>query len=754
MKHIGITESNLSGSGFDGLRIAKQLDAHVTFFTRDIERYLEVPGGPRYFDEYVDEIVFCETNELEPMMHAVRPIHEQRPFEAFLTLAEYDVVIAAQVARELGLVSVDPVGVGVARNKLWMRERCAEHLVPMPRFTSVGSEDEMEDAVRHVGLPCIVKPADETSSADVARCRSVAEAVAHFRTIRAKTQNTRGQRRFARIMVEECLHGYEVSVEALAQGDHIRLFGVTDKTLTGAAGRFVEAAHVFPSLLPAHLVDECGAVAEAALRAVGFDLGMAHVEVRVTEQGAKLIEINPRPAGGKITELVDRSLGISCLELVLRQYLGERVLDSFAPTRRTGAAIRYLTASPGRVTAVSGEEIARRMPGVQEVVVKVRAGDVVRSAQRNGDRLGHVLTTGEDAYVASRRADSAIHEIEVATAAPALVGRPPIARSVDELIGHTPLLRLDLPDLSPDITALGKLEMANPLSTSKDRAALFMVRAAESRGELLPGSGTIVEASSGNTGISLAALAAARGYRCVIVLPDSATVERRQILRALGAEVVLTPRAAGYRGAIAKAQELQREIRGAWMPCQHENPDNVRAHYETTGPEIWADCEGRIDALVCGVGTGGTLTGTARYLKEQNPAIHVVAVEPEGSPVLSGGPGGLHGIPGLNGGFVAPTTDVSVIDEIVVVSDAEAVSTARLLGQTSGLLVGISSGAAARGCQRITRALRPGATVVAILPDTGERYLSTWPDERAGIEASLDELEAAIALSETEMGAR
>jgi cysteine synthase len=727
MKHIGITESNLSGSGFEGLRVAKQLCDRVTFFTRDLDRYLAVPGAQRYFDEYVDQIVFCETNELEPMLAAVRPIHRRRPFAAFLTLGEYDVVVAAQAARELGLVTVDPDGVAVARNKLWMRERCAAHGVPQPRFVGIASADDAAGAVRHVGLPCIVKPADETSSADVARCHTTHAVVEHFTQIRAKSENTRGQRRFDRVMVEQSIQGCEVSVEALAEGNRILVYGVTDKTLTGAAGRFVEAAHAFPSLLPPALVAECAAVAEAALRAVGFDLGMAHVEVRITADGAKLIEINPRPAGGKITELVDRSLGTSCLEHVVRQYLGERVIESVAFPRRAGAAIRYLTGTPGTVTAVTGTDAARAMPGVQEVVVKVERGDAVRAAKRNGDRLGHVLAVGEDAYLASRRADAAAHEIEIATAPPVPVRQ--IARSVEDLIGDTPLVRLTLPGVPAHVTTLAKLELANPLSTSKDRAALFMLQGAERRGDLVPGAGTIVEASSGNTGISLAALAAARGYRCVIVLPDNATVERRQILHALGAEVVLTPRADGYRGAITRAEELTDAIPGAWMPRQHENHDNVRAHFQTTGPEIWADCGGRIDALVCGVGTGGTLTGIARYLKQRDPDVRVVAVEPERSPVLSGGPGGPHAIPGLNGGFVAATTDTSCIDEIVTVSDSAATRTARLIARTAGLLVGISSGAAAHACQRIAPTLPPGATVVTVLPDTGERYLSLWNEE-------------------------
>ncbi|EFL19175.1 cysteine synthase family protein [Streptomyces sp. C] len=307
-----------------------------------------------------------------------------------------------------------------------------------------------------------------------------------------------------------------------------------------------------------------------------------------------------------------------------------------------------------------------------------------------------------------------------------------IADSIADLVGSTPLIRLRFDDSAPGGEVLAKLEAANPMSTSKDRAALYMLRAAEDRGDLMRGNGTVIEATSGNTGISLAALSAARGYRCVIVLPDSATAERVALLKALGAEVVQTPRDAGYPGAIAKAQELHAATPGSWFACQHENADNVRAHYETTGPEIWADTAGRIDVLVCGVGTGGTLSGTAKYLKEQDPRIRVVAVEPENSPVLTQGQGGLHRIPGLNGGFVAPTTDVALIDNVVTVSDEDAMATARSLARRQGVFVGVSSGAVAHACARL--AAHPdyiGATIVTILPDTGERYLSLWNETPA-----------------------
>jgi cysteine synthase A len=301
-----------------------------------------------------------------------------------------------------------------------------------------------------------------------------------------------------------------------------------------------------------------------------------------------------------------------------------------------------------------------------------------------------------------------------------------IANSIEDLVGFTPLIRLPVDDAAPGAQVIAKMEASNPLSSIKDRAALWMIRGAEASGLLKPG-GTVIEASSGNTGIALAALSAPRGYRCVIVMPDSATAERIGILKVLGAEVVLTPRELRYQGAIDKAEELHRATPGSWFPRQHENPDNVKAHRESTGPEIWADTGGNIDILVCGIGTGGTLSGAAGFLKERNPLLRAVGVEPESSPVLSRGYAGMHKIPGLNGGFVAATTDRSLIDEVLTVTDDEAAETARWLARRAGILVGISSGAAVHGAMRVAR--RPenaGKTIVTIMPDTGERYLSVW----------------------------
>jgi cysteine synthase len=412
---------------------------------------------------------------------------------------------------------------------------------------------------------------------------------------------------------------------------------------------------------------------------------------------------------------------------MIGQYLAEPVLSTLVTAPRGGAAIRYLTATPGTITSIAGAEVAERLSGVVRVSLKASIGQVVGPLQRNGDRLGYVLAAADDPYTAARRAEAAAQAVVVSTVADPPRRSRPVAHDLADLIGGTPTVRIPVTGASSGTTVVAKLEMANPLSSVKDRIALFMLRAAEERGWLVPGRGTIIEATSGNTGIALAGLAAACGYRCVIVLPDSATVERVRLIRALGAEVVQTPQAAGYPGAIAKAEEIHRRTPGSWFPRQHENPDNVAAHYETTGPELWADLAGRVDVFVCGVGTGGTLSGVARYLKERNPRIRVVAVEPEGSPLLSGGVAGLHAIPGLNGGFIAPTTDVHCIDEVIAVADEDAAATARDLARNTGLFVGISSGAAAYASSEIARRPESAGQVIATLfPDGGERYLSTW----------------------------
>ena len=297
-----------------------------------------------------------------------------------------------------------------------------------------------------------------------------------------------------------------------------------------------------------------------------------------------------------------------------------------------------------------------------------------------------------------------------------------IYNDIIELIGSTPLLRLNR--FAPGLDLLAKLERQNPAGSAKDRAALYMIRDAEAKGALAPG-GMIIEPTSGNTGIGIAALAAVLGYRAVIVMPDSMSVERVKLIAAYGAEVVLTPGAEGMSGAVAKAEELRAANPGSVIAGQFENPANPLAHYETTGPEIWADAEGRVDAFVAGVGTGGTITGVGRFLREKNPGVRIVAVEPAGSPLLSEGRSGAHAIQGIGANFVPEALDTSVYDEIIAVSDEDALESMRALARTEGLLVGVSSGAAAWAAREVAK--RPefaGRRVVCLLPDTGERYLS------------------------------
>ena len=302
-----------------------------------------------------------------------------------------------------------------------------------------------------------------------------------------------------------------------------------------------------------------------------------------------------------------------------------------------------------------------------------------------------------------------------------------IHTSADQLIGHTPLLELTHIEKTHNLKArlVAKLEYFNPAGSVKDRIAKAMIDDAEAKGILKPGS-VIIEPTSGNTGIGLASVAAARGYRIIIVMPETMSVERRQIMKAYGAELVLTEGAKGMKGAIAKADELAQEIPGAFVAGQFVNPANPKAHYETTGPEIWADTDGRVDFFVAGVGTGGTITGTGKFLKEKNPAVQVVAVEPKSSAVLSTGVAGSHKIQGIGAGFVPDVLDTGICDEIIAVDNDDAFAVGKEIGQREGVLVGISSGAAVWAAIEVAK--RPenaGKTVVVLLPDTGDRYLST-----------------------------
>lgn len=302
-----------------------------------------------------------------------------------------------------------------------------------------------------------------------------------------------------------------------------------------------------------------------------------------------------------------------------------------------------------------------------------------------------------------------------------------IHKSVSELIGNTPLVELTNFEKNHnlDATILGKVELFNPAGSVKDRIAKAMIDEAVKAGKVNDDT-VLIEPTSGNTGIGLAAIAAARGNRLIITMPETMSIERRNLMKAYGAEVVLTDGSKGMKGAIAKAQELAGEISNSFIPSQFTNPANPSIHEATTGPEIWRDTEGKVNILVAGVGTGGTVTGTGRYLKSQNPDVKVVAVEPAGSPVLSEGHAGAHKIQGIGAGFVPDTLDTSVYDEVIAVADEDAFETGRELAAKEGLLVGISSGAAVWAAGQLAqRPENKGKTIVAILPDTGERYLST-----------------------------
>ena len=302
-----------------------------------------------------------------------------------------------------------------------------------------------------------------------------------------------------------------------------------------------------------------------------------------------------------------------------------------------------------------------------------------------------------------------------------------IYTSADQLIGRTPLLELTHIEAAEGLDAkiLAKLEYFNPAGSVKDRVARAMLDDAEARGVLKPGS-VIIEPTSGNTGIGLASVAAARGYRIIIVMPETMSVERRQLMKAYGAELVLTDGSKGMKGAIAKADELAKEIPNSFVPGQFVNPANPDAHKRTTGPEIWEDTDGKVDIFVAGVGTGGTVTGVGEYLKSQNPAVKIVAVEPATSPVLSKGTAGAHKIQGIGAGFVPDVLNTKVYDEVIPVANEDAFATGKLVGHKEGVLVGISSGAALwAAIQLAKRPENKGKTIVALLPDTGDRYLST-----------------------------
>ena len=302
-----------------------------------------------------------------------------------------------------------------------------------------------------------------------------------------------------------------------------------------------------------------------------------------------------------------------------------------------------------------------------------------------------------------------------------------IYTSAEQLIGHTPLLELTHIEKKLDLKAkvLAKLEGFNPGGSAKDRVALAMINDAEEKGLLRPGS-VVIEPTSGNTGIGLAVICTLRGYRCIIVMPDSMSMERRMLMKAYGAELVLTPGALGMQGAIEKAEELAADIPGSFIPGQFTNPANPEAHIRSTGPEIWEDTQGTVDIFVAGVGTGGTLTGVGRYLKEKKPSVRIVAVEPASSPLLGGGSAGPHGLQGIGANFIPKILDTQLYDSVIPVTEADAYAAGRLLGTTEGILAGISSGAALwAAIETAKKEENAGKTIVVLLPDCGDRYLST-----------------------------
>ena len=300
-----------------------------------------------------------------------------------------------------------------------------------------------------------------------------------------------------------------------------------------------------------------------------------------------------------------------------------------------------------------------------------------------------------------------------------------IYESAQAMVGKTPMLRLSAIEKAYHLEGklIAKLESWNPAGSAKDRVALNMILDAEERGLLKPGA-TIIEPTSGNTGIGLASVATCRGYKAIIVMPASMSMERRLLMPAYGAELILTPGAQGMSGAIAKAEELAKQISGSFIPDQFNNGANWQAHYKTTGPEIWEDTDGTLDIFVAGVGTGGTVTGTGKYFKEKNPQVQVVAVEPAKSPLLSGGKAGPHGLMGIGANFIPTVLDQTIYDRVIPVTEEEAYAAGRLMGQKQGVLAGISSGAALHAAIRVLKE-NPGKTVVVLLPDSGERYLST-----------------------------
>ena len=407
MKRVVFLESNVSGSGFQALQIAKQEDFHVTFLTRNLQHYLKVPGAQDYFRLYVDDILTCETNDVEAVWAMLR----ERSQDALISIGEYHVPIAAEVSKRLGLLGLLPQAAQLARNKLWTREHCLQRGIPAPRFASAANLQEARAAATDIGFPCVIKPADESASVDVILCTSLEQLEHHFTRIKQTEQNSRGQQRFPRLLIEQYLLGYEVSVETISWQGETHVIGVTDKQLSSVP-YFVEMGHTFPSLLPTYVQKSCAELATSALEAIGFDFGAAHVELKVTQEGPKLIEINPRPAGDRIPDLIEYSFGIPFLKNVVLMHLG--IAPQLLPSQHKGAAIRFLPTSEGTIERIDGQDLARLVQGVSEVSVAARKGSTISHAHKNGDRAGHVIAVAEHASVAGYLADAALRQISIA----------------------------------------------------------------------------------------------------------------------------------------------------------------------------------------------------------------------------------------------------------------------------------------------------------------------------------------------------
>ena len=404
-KELAILESNLSGSGFTGIKLCKEAGYRVTFITRDVERYRRIPMGRAHIDAYVDEIVHCETNYVDSVWETMRAKFEAGTFRAFLTLSEYDIVVTSEIATRLGLPSLDPDAARKARNKHLTRVAAAAAGVPIPRFVALKSRDEIADALAYVGLPCIVKPADETSSTDVVKCISREQVEAHFELIKSKIANVRGQDRYPAILIEQCIKGHEVSVETLTIDGRHHVYGVTDKMLAGKR-HFVEVGHSFPSSLPEDLVRECERIACASLDAVGFNMGAAHVELKIDETGPKLIEINGRPGGDRIPDLVKLVTGRDPVEDHVDLFIGRSVSPPQVE-KGGGAAISFVTAPEGKIVDVAGIDEIAYCSAIREVVLEDLADRIVEPLTKSSTRLGYVIATGGNGYEAWKRAETA-----------------------------------------------------------------------------------------------------------------------------------------------------------------------------------------------------------------------------------------------------------------------------------------------------------------------------------------------------------